>query len=120
MALAIVNIYKWTNHNSGGFTVMIQVTGDSSYPNTGGTIGYPITPATFSLNSFIGTSDFGSTVPTLAYTNPGNVAPAGNAGGFTKIDATTSNLRFFGPTGTEIANTASAANISAILMAIGT
>jgi hypothetical protein len=120
MALAVTNLYKWTNHNSGWFTVMILVTGDTAYPNTGGTIGYPITPATFSLNSFIATNDFGSSVPVLPYTNPGNVAPAGAPGGFTKIDATTSNLRFFGPTGTEIVNAATAAGISAILMAIGT
>jgi|HubBroStandDraft_6_1064221.scaffolds.fasta_scaffold21257_8 hypothetical protein len=120
MALTVANCYKWTLHNTGGFVSIVQVTGDAAYPNTGGTIGYPITPATFGLNAFAATNDFGSTVPTMPYVNLGNVAPAGAAGGFTKIDGTSSNLRFFGPTGTEIANAASAAGILAILMAFGT
>lgn len=119
MALTIVPLYKWTLHNTSSFISLIQVTGDTAYPNTGGTIGYPITPSMFGLTSFADTSDVGQTVPTLGYHQGANVAPAGAPGGFTKIDATTANLRFFGPTGTEIANAATAAGIGAILIAFG-
>jgi hypothetical protein len=119
MALTVTPLHKWTLHNTGGFMVLILVTGDASYPNTGGTIGYPITPATFFLNSFVATDDFSPNVPNPAYFNLGGVAPAGAAGGFVKMDGTTNNLRFFGPTGTEIANTATAAGISSVLMAFG-
>jgi hypothetical protein len=118
MALTVTNLYKWTQQQ-GEFIVIIQVTGDTAYPNTGGTVGYPITAATFSLTTFASTSDFQlQSPPTVPYFQLGNVDVSG-AGGFTKLDGTTSNLRFFGSTGTEITNGSTAAATSAILMAFG-
>jgi hypothetical protein len=98
---------------------IVEVTGDTSYPNTGGTVGYPITPATFGFNAFAATSDVSQDVPLTPYFNLGNLAVTG-AGGFVKIDDVTNNLRFFGSSGTEIANTVTAVSIGAILMAFGT
>lgn len=120
MALTVKNLYKWTNFNTGSFMVIIQVTGDTAYPNTGGTVGYPITAATFSLNSFASTSDFQLQAPPTpgSYFQWGDVVVS-SAGGFTKIDGTTGNLRFFGSSGTEIANAATAAAISCFLVAFG-
>lgn len=118
MAIAVTQMYKWTDKSTGEFISIIQVTGDTSYPNTGGTVGYPITAANFSLNTFAATSDATQSVPTIPYFQIGNVV-ASSAGGFTKIDGTSTNLRFFGSNGTEISNTSTAAAISAILMAYG-
>lgn len=118
MALGVTPLYKWCDKNTGAFISIVQVAGDTAYPNTGGTVGYPITPATFGLNSFAATSDVSQTVPTIAYFQLGNVQVSG-AGGFSKIDATTANLRMFGSTGTEITNGSTAAAIGAILMAYG-
>ena len=118
MALVVEPLYKWPMHNSGGFMSIVEVTGDTSYPNTGGTVGYPITPATFGFTAFCATSDVSSDVPGTFYFNLGGLAVTGS-GGFVKIDDVSNNLRFFGPTGTEIANTVTAVSIGAILMAFG-
>ena len=120
MSLGVTPIYKWALQPPGEFISIIQVTGDTAYPNTGGTIGYPITPATFSLNTFASTSDDQLQVPPV----PGffvwsDLAAPGSAGGFAKIDSTTGNLRMFGSTGTEIANSATAAAITVTLVAFG-
>jgi len=116
MALTVTPVYKWAQGSK--FVSIVQVTGDTSYPNTGGTVGYPITPATFGLNTYEATSDVSQAVPAVPYFNFGGIVASG-AGGFTKIDGTSGNLRFFGSSGTEIANTATAAAISATLMAYG-
>lgn len=123
MALTVTPIYKWPLKNTGEFISIIQVTGDTSYPNTGSTIGYPITASTFLLNTFASQSDFSAyqstpAVPTIDYFQLANVVIS-SSGGFTKIDGTTANLRFFGSTGTEITNTSTAAAISAVLIAFG-
>jgi len=125
MALAVVNLLKFALQPS-EFIVIVKVTGDSSYPNTGGTIGYPISPATFSLNAFAATSDFGPltgntgpATPTSYYVGA-DLAANGAAGGtYVQPDSVTGNLRFYAASGTEIANTASAAGISATLIAFG-
>ena len=126
MSLAVKPLLKFALQPS-EFIVVVQVTGDSSYPNPGNTTsGYPITPATFSLNAFAATSDFGAfagnTAPptTTAYFVGADIAANGAAGGtYVEIDSVTGNLRMYAAAGTEIANAASAAGISATLIAFG-
>lgn len=123
MALGVTYLYKWPLKNTGEFIAIIQVTGDTAYPNTGGTVGYPITAATFQMNTFASQSDYSAYqatpgVPTIDYFQLANVVVS-SSGGFTKIDGTTANLRFFGSTGTEITNSSTAAAISVVLMAFG-
>lgn len=125
MALTVKQLLKYALQPS-EFIVIIQVTGDASYPNTGGTIGYPITASTFSLNTFAATSDFGplggNSGPAVAtsYYIGSDLAANGAAGGaYVQPDSVTGNLRFYAAAGTEVANTASAAAISATLIAFG-
>jgi len=123
MALTVKNLLKF-RMMAGDFVCIIQVTGDTSYPNTGSTVGYPINAATFGLNSFAATSDYGafaanSAPPTAtAYWVVSNLAVS--AGGtYSEPDATTGNLRMYAAGGTEISNTSTAVGNSAVLMAYG-
>lgn len=118
MAITVTPMYKWTVKGTSEFISFIQVTGDTAYPNTGGTVGYPITAANFGFNTFADTSDVSQTVATIPYWNVANVVASGS-GGFVKVDGTSTNLRFFGSSGTEITNGSTAAAISAVLMAFG-
>jgi len=125
MALAVTNVLKFALQPS-EFLVIIKVTGDSSYPNTGGTIGYPISAATFGLNTFASTSDFGNinangapSVPSAYYVGS-DLAASGAAGGtYVQPDSTTGNLRFYAASGSEVGNGSSATAISATLIAFG-
>lgn len=124
MALAVTLLYKVPLSPPGEFLSIVKVVGDSSYPNTGGTIGYPITPSTFGLTAFASTSDVGA--------NAGNSAPAvatsyfvwsqlavSTGGAYFEPDSVNGNLRAFGAGGTEISNTSSATGVSAVLAALG-
>jgi len=126
MALTVKPLLKFALQPS-EFISIVQVTGDASYPNPNNTSsGYPITPATFSLNAFAATSDFGAfagnTAPptATAYFVGSDIAANGAAGGtYSEVDSVTGNLRMYAAAGTEIANAASAAGISATLIAFG-
>jgi hypothetical protein len=125
MALTVKNLLKF-RMISGEFMSIILVTGDTAYPNTGATIGYPIAASTFGLNSFASTSDFaayaGNSGPITAnaYFVLSNLALSGSAGGsFSEPDSVTGNLRCYGPTGTEVSNSATAVANIAVLMALG-
>jgi hypothetical protein len=126
LALTVKQILKFALQPS-EFIVVVQVTGDSSYPNPNNTSsGYAITPATFSINAFAATSDFGplggnaGPATTTAYFVGADIAPNGSAGGtYVEIDSVTGNLRMYGAAGTELANAVSATGVSATLIAFG-
>jgi hypothetical protein len=121
MALTVVQVYK-TRTIAGEFMSIIQVTGDSAYPGAANAHGYAITPATFFLNAFASTNDFGNQVPSTpgSYFNMGDIAPNASAGGaYCEIDGTTGNLRMYAAGGTEVASAATATAVSALLMAYG-
>lgn len=128
MALALTkSVLKYALQPS-EFISIIQVTGDSSYPNPGNTAaGYPITPALFSLTTFASTSDFsvpgtGNSAPatTTGYYIGADIAANGAAGGtYVEIDSVTGNLRMYAAAGTELASAASATSVSATLIAFG-
>jgi len=126
LALAVKNILKFALQPS-EFLSIVQVTGDTSYPNPGNTTsGYAISPATFSLNAFAATSDFGpltgNTGPatTTAYFVGADIAKNGAAGGtYVEIDSSTGNLRFYTSGGTEATNASDVSATSATLIAFG-
>lgn len=126
MALTVKNLLKLPFINPGEFISIILVTGDTAYPNTGATIGYPISASTFGLNAFASTSDFGAytgnTGPLTAnaYFVWSNLALSGAAGGaYSEPDSVTGNLRCYGAGGTEVSNSSTAVANIAILAAIG-
>lgn len=125
MALAVVNVLKWALQPS-EFISIIRVTGDSSYPGAANAHGYPISAASFSLNAFAQTSDFGVLNPNgvpdpqSTYFIGADIAPNAGAGGtYTEIDSVTGNLRMYAAAGTELASAASATSVSATLIAFG-
>ncbi len=125
MALTVSNVVKFALQPS-EFIVVVQVTGDATYPGAANAHGYPITPATFSLNAFAATSDFGplggnsGPATTTAYYIGADIAPNAGAGGtYVEIDSVNGNLRMYAAAGTEIASAASAAAVSATLIAFG-
>lgn len=111
-------VYKWPLHATSEFMLIGVLTGPTSYPNTGGTVGIPLPASLFNLNAFADTS--GAQLQVAPALGPIFPLSTGTATYWGFIDATTGNLRLIvTATGAEVANTIDVSAARILLMVLG-